>query len=130
VIEAVVAPVDQSRLEPVAVNKEDPQLLVILTTGAAGTANGAAVAEAGALAQPPMVCVTVYVPGDVTVIVALVAPVDQRRFNPVALNTDDPQLFVTVATGADGSAVTFTVIVPQSTDDSITHPAPSSPLTK
>jgi hypothetical protein len=55
VIEAVVAPVDHNNADPVALNTEFPQLLVNVTTGADGTANGAATPEPDALVHPPTV---------------------------------------------------------------------------
>ena len=54
-IEEVVAPVDQSKFVPVAESTEFPQLLVTVTTGADGTAIGAAVPDPAALVQPPTV---------------------------------------------------------------------------
>ena len=104
VIEAVVAPVDHNKLVPVALKTELPQLLVTVTTGADGTANGAAIPDPAALVQPPTVCVTVYVPVVVTVIEAVVAPVDQSKLDPVAVKTEFPQLLVTVTAGAEGIA--------------------------
>jgi hypothetical protein len=47
----------------------------------------------------------VYVPAVVTVIVAVVSPVDHSRFVPVAVNVDDPQLSTTVTVGAAGIAI-------------------------
>jgi hypothetical protein len=38
------------------------------------------------------------------VIDAVVAPVDHNNPEPAAVNTELPQLFVTVTTGADGAA--------------------------
>lgn len=66
---------------PVAVveSVELPQLLVTVTTGVAGLVFGAATAEAAVLAQPLSEAVTVYVPADVTVIVAAVSPVLHNR---------------------------------------------------
>ncbi len=58
-IEAVVSPVDHNKLDPVAVNVDDPQLSTTVTVGAEGTATGAAVPDPFALVQPPTVCVTV-----------------------------------------------------------------------
>jgi hypothetical protein len=107
VIEAVVAPVDHNRFVPVAVNTELPHPSTPETVGAAGIVFGAAVTEAGALVHPPTVWVTVYVPADVTVIDAVVAPVDHSKLDPVADNTELPQLFVTVVTGAEGAAIGF-----------------------
>ena len=55
VIEAVVAPVDHNKLVPVVLKTEFPQLLVTVTTGADGTANGAATPEPEELVHPPTV---------------------------------------------------------------------------
>ena len=38
----------------------------------------------------------------VTVIEAVVSPVDHNKLLPVAVNVEDPQLFTTVTKGADG----------------------------
>mgnify|MGYP000161827994 CR=1 FL=1 len=103
-MDAVVSPVDHRRFVPKTVSVDDPQLSVTDTDGAAGTANGDAVPEPAALVHPPTVCVTVYVPAVVTVIDAVVSPVDHNKFVPVAVNVDDPQLSVTVTVGADGAA--------------------------
>ena len=54
-IDAVVSPVDHSKLEPVAVNVDDPQLSTTVTVGADGIANGFAVPVPGALVHPPTV---------------------------------------------------------------------------
>ena len=58
-MDEVVAPVLQARLVPLVLNKELPQLLVTVTTGADGTVFGAAVPLPAALIQPFTVCVTV-----------------------------------------------------------------------
>ena len=102
VIDPVVAPVDQSRFDPVAVNTEEPQISAAETAGAAGNESGAAVPDPAGLIHPLIVCVTVYVPGVITVIDAVVSPVDQRSPAPVVDNTDEPQLFATVTTGIEG----------------------------
>ena len=46
-----------------------------------------------------------YVPAVETVIDAVVAPVDHNNPAPVTVNTEFPQLLVTVTTGADGIAI-------------------------
>ena len=57
---AAVEPLLHSRLPAAFVDKVDePQLLTTVTTGAAGIAFGAAVAEPAALVQPLTVCVAV-----------------------------------------------------------------------
>jgi hypothetical protein len=100
---ALVSDVDQRKLEPLAVKTELPQPSFTLTDGADGTANGAAVTEAGVLVHPPTVCVTVYGPAEVTVMDPVVAPVDQSRFDPVAVNTDEPQLSTAETAGTEGN---------------------------
>ena len=45
-----------------------------------------------------------YAPAVVTVIEAVVSPVDHKRFVPVAVKVDDPQLSTTVTVGAAGTA--------------------------
>lgn len=118
-MDAVVAPVDHNKLEPVAVNTELPHPSTPETVGDEGIALGAAVTVAGALVQPPTICVTVYEPAVETVIVAVVAPVDQRRLVPVAVSTELPQLFVAVTTGAEGAD--GSAIEPESVFDA--HPS-------
>ena len=103
VIDAVVSPVDHSKFDPVAVNVDEPHPSVTVTVGADGTAVGLATADPLADVHPPTVWVTVYVPPVVTVIDAVVSPVDHNKFDPVAVNVDDPHPSVTVTTGADGS---------------------------
>jgi hypothetical protein len=104
-IDAVVAPVDHNKFVPVVDKVDEPQLFVTVTTGADGIAIGAATPDPLGEVQPPTVCVTVYVPAVVTLIDAVVAPVDHNKFVPVADKVDEPQLFVTVTTGADGIAI-------------------------
>ena len=57
---------------------------------------------------------------------AVVAPVDQTKLVPVAVNVDDPQLSTTVTVGAAGVAVAEMEIVPHV--PWVTHPP--SPRTK
>lgn len=57
-IDELVEPVLQCKLEPVAVNTELPQLLTTVIIGGTGIALGDAVTLPGALIQPPTVCVT------------------------------------------------------------------------
>jgi hypothetical protein len=45
----------------------------------------------------------------VTVIDDVVSPVDHSRFDPVAVNVDDPQLSTTVTVGAAGAPGSFSV---------------------
>jgi hypothetical protein len=63
------------------------------------------------------------------VIEAVVAPVDHSKFEPVAVNTELPQLFVTETGGAAGTGVGVKVMEAHVKAVSFTHPAPSSPLT-
>ena len=105
VIEAVVAPVLHNR-DPVndpAVNTLLLQLLVTVTVGA-GTLpfNGAAVPLPAGLVQPFTVCLTVYVPGTVTVMDDVVAPVLHKSdpVNEPAVSVELPQLLATVTLGA------------------------------
>ena len=84
---------------------ELPQLLVTLTTGAAGTDKGAATLEPARLVQPLMVWVTVYVPAVVTVIGDVVCPPGLHNKVPGAVvdNTELPQLLVTTTIGVAGT---------------------------
>jgi hypothetical protein len=52
VIDEVVAPVDHTKLVPVALKTELPQLLVTDTIGADGTDNGTAIPDPAELTQP------------------------------------------------------------------------------
>ena len=51
-IDAVVAPVDQTGLDPVVDKSALPQLLVAVAAGAEGIARGVAVTDDGKLVQP------------------------------------------------------------------------------
>lgn len=77
-----------------------------------GATNGAAVPDPAILVHPPTVCVTVYNPGVVTVIEAVVSPVDHDKFVPEVVKVEEPQLFTTVTTGVAGIANGFAVPVP------------------
>ena len=91
---------------PVAVMIELPQLFVTVNTGAAGTGRGAAFTVLLArLVQPPVVCVTVYGPGMVTVLGLPLPPSLQVNVpvTPVAVMVELPQLSTTVSTGAAGT---------------------------
>ena len=106
VMPGVVAPVLHSSDPAAFVDKvDDPQLFTTVITGAGGIVLGVAVQFPGVLVHPFTVVVTEYVPGVVTVIAAVVAPVLQVR-NPTAFveSVDDPQLSVTVTAGAGGMA--------------------------
>ena len=116
VIEDVVAPVLQ-RSEPVAEVDSIEVLLQLSTTvteGAEGFDFGAAVPEPASLLQPFTVCVTVYIPAAVTVIVEVVADPELHNNDPVAEvdKTEVPsQLSTTVTEGAGG--VGFGAAVPE-----------------
>lgn len=69
-----------------------------------GIAFGLAIPVPGALVHPATVCVTVKVPAVPTVIDVVVSLVDQSKLVPAVVNTDEPQLFVTVTKGAAGAA--------------------------
>ena len=77
----------------------------------AGIGFGAAVALASGLVQPFIVCLTLYVPGVFTVIDDVVAPVLHNNVpvNPVAVNTELPQLFTTVTPVATGVELTVNI---------------------
>src|SRR4030095_12294834 len=89
---------------PLAVITADPQLFCIANVGAGGAVSGAAVTELLAtLVHVPIVCVTVYVPV-VTVLGLPVPPSLHARVpvTPLAVMTDDPQLFCIANVGAGG----------------------------
>src|SRR3989338_8399739 len=102
-MDGLVCVVDQSKLVPVVDSVEEPQLFTTVTTGAEGIVTGAAVPDPFAEVHPATVCVTVYVPAVPTVIEEPVCVVDQRRFEPVAVKVEVPQLLTTVTIGADGA---------------------------
>src|SRR6185295_17808411 len=93
--------------EPVnepAVNVELPQLLTTVTVGTETLAfNGAAIPLPAGLLHPFTVCVTLYVPAEVTVIEGVVAPVfhNSDPANDPAVNVELPQLLTTVTVGAE-----------------------------
>lgn len=99
VIDAVVSPVLQCKFVPIEFNTELPQLSITVTTGAKGIGLGTDVPLPGALVQLFTVWVTVYTALFVTVIDEPVSPVLHNKSVPVVLNTELPQLFVTVTTG-------------------------------
>ena len=68
VIELVVAPVDHNKLLPEAVNIDDPQPSVTVTTGAAGAPGSFKVADK-VLDTQPLSNVIEYVPAETPVIV-------------------------------------------------------------
>ena len=116
VMEFVIAPLlhNNDPVNPEAVNTELPQLLTTATPGAGGIAFGAAVLLPAALVHPFTVCVTVYVPPVVTVIDRVVSPVfhNKEPVDPVAVNTELPQLFATVIPGADGIGFGAATLLP------------------
>ena len=108
VIDDVAAPVLQNIVPAALVdNTEVPQLSATVTTGADGIALGAARPEPGALMQPLTVWVTLYDPAFDTVIDDVVSPVVLHDKLPPALvlKVVDPQLLVTVTTGAVGTVL-------------------------
>jgi hypothetical protein len=117
VMDEVVAPLLHNK-DPVndpAVNMELPQLFVTVTVGVvAEEFNGAATPLPGKLVHPVTDCVTVYVPATVTVIDELVEPLlhNSEPVKPEAVNTELPQLLVTVTAGADGVAIGAAVPLP------------------
>ena len=100
-MEAVVAPLLHRIVPPAGIDRvELPQLLTTVTTGVAGVAFGAATPDPAALVQPLTVLVTVYVPGVVTLIEAVVAPLLHRIVPPAGIDRVElPQLLTTVTTG-------------------------------
>jgi hypothetical protein len=107
-----VSPVLQRTVAPgvmfVAVSTDVPlQLFDTVTTGAGGALLGDAIPLPEGLVQPLTVCVTEYVPADVTVMLFDISPVLQRIIAPVirfvAVSTEVPlQLSVTFTTGTGG----------------------------
>jgi hypothetical protein len=88
------------------VSKDVPlQLSESVTTGAAGTVNGAADPVPAALVEPLTVAVTLYVPVAVTVMEEVVAPVLHNK-EPVAVvdNFELPQLLTSVTVGVGVAA--------------------------
>lgn len=97
-----------------AVSTELPQLLTVDIEGAVGYNNGTATPEPFGLTQPFTVCFTVRVLLPVTVMDTVVALV-LHKSDPVkslAVNTELPQLFCTVAVGAGGMALGAAVLLP------------------
>ena len=113
-MDGVVSRVPQSIVPPAGIdNTELPQLFTTVTSGVAGMALGAAMAEPTPLVHPLTVLVTVYVPGKVTVIEAVVFPLLHNMATPAGIdNTELPQLSATVTTGVTGIAFGTDVPVP------------------
>jgi hypothetical protein len=91
-----------------AVNTELSQLLTTVTIGAEMVeCNGAAVPLAPELVHPLTVWVTVYVPGVVTVIELVVAPLlhNNEPVNDSAVNIELTQLSTTVTAGGSTTAL-------------------------
>ncbi len=122
VIDGVAAPVLHNNVPAAAVDNVDVllQLSVTVTTGAAGIVFGAAVPLPGRLVHPFTVVVTVYVPGVLTVIDAVAAPVLHNNVPAAAVDNVDVllQLSVTVTTGAAGAVFGAAVPLP----DGLVHP--------
>jgi hypothetical protein len=80
-MDEMVAPLlhNKEPVKDVAVNVELPQLFTTVTTGADGMSLGAATPLPEGLVHPFTVCVTEYVPGVVTVIAEVVAPLLHNR---------------------------------------------------
>ena len=80
-IDEVVAPLlhNKEPVKDVAVNIELPQVFTTVTTGADGIAFGAVTTLPEGLVHPFTDCVTVYVPGVVTVMDEVVAPLLHNR---------------------------------------------------
>ena len=117
VIDGVVAPLfhNNDPVKPEAVNTELMQLLVTLTEGAATEElSGAAVPLPAPLMHPFTVCVTVYTSAIVTVIGFVVAPLLHSNvpLTPVAVNTELPQLFVTLTEGVAGIVLGAVIPLP------------------
>jgi len=110
----VVAPLLHNKVPvvPVAVNSELPQLFITVTPGATGIVLGDAVPLPDALVQPLTVCVTVYVPAVVAVMDEPVSPVLHDKLLPEVVNTEEPQLSLTVTTGPKGIALGADVPLP------------------
>ena len=128
VIVAVVSPVLHNNV-PVkfdAVSVDVPsQLSVTVTVGADGALPGFATPLPSGEVHPLTVWEIVYVPGTVTVIGVVVAPVLHKivapAATPVAVSVDVPsQLSVTVTVGADGALPGFAIPLPGPE----VHPAP------
>lgn len=110
-IALAVDPLLHARSWPVAVRTLLPQLLDTTTTGAAGIAFGAAVAEPAALVQPFTVCVTLYKPAAGLVNDGTVCPLLHCN-EPVAFveMKELPQLSETLTTGVAGMALTVKLV--------------------
>lgn len=124
VIEEVVSPVlhNNEPAKPDAANIELPQLSTTDTDGASTAEfNGAATPLPVALVHPSTVCVTVYVPGEVTVMDVFVSPVlhNNDPVKPDAVSVELPQLFITETPGAFGIVLGAAIPLPAS----LVHPS-------
>lgn len=79
------------------------QLFTTTTGGGSGLNAGAALPTPAGLVHPFIVDVTVYNPGVVTVIEEVVSFVLHNKLPPAVVDkVEEPQVFATVTTGADG----------------------------
>ena len=80
------------------------QLFTTFIEGVPGVDFGAAMPSPGKLVQPSIVCVTVYVPGVITVTEEVVSGMLQSKYPPAVVdNVEVPsQLFTTSTTGVGG----------------------------
>ena len=113
VTEAVVAPLLHNIVPPAGIDKTElPQLFTTVTTGVGVIAFGAAIPAPAALVHPLTFCVTVYVPGEVTVIEAVFAPLLHNMVPPAGIDRVElPQLFTTVTTGV--AVIAFGAATPE-----------------
>ena len=109
-----------------------PQLFAISTPGASTVeVTGAATPLPAALVHPLIVCVTEWLPAVVTVMELIVCPVLHNKdpVKPVAVNTELPQLSITVTPGVTGMAIGAAVALanellhPSTTCDKVYVPA-------
>ena len=86
-----------------------------------GIGFGAATPLFAGLIQPFTVCVTVYVPADITVIDVVVAPLLHNNVpeKPEAVSTELPQLFITSTIGASTTEVNGAAVPPAA---ALVHP--------
>jgi hypothetical protein len=115
-MEAALEPVFHKRSPAASVERMEvpSQLSTTVTTGVAGVDFGSAMPDPGALKQPLMVVVTVYIPAVFTVMEAAVEPLFHNK-SPEAFveRVEVPsQLSTTVTTGVSSTAPGAAVPVP------------------